>query len=426
MPSSATIRPVPSVWAATAAPGPDLPVITGAQQADVAVIGAGFTGLTTALALAEGGASVIVADTVEPGYGASGRNGGQVIPGLKYDPDSLDAMFGPETTAFVGSTADVVFRLVQTHGIDCDPIRGGWIQASVKHSHLPALERRMAQWRARGADVAMLDASAMAVQTGGTGFVGGWIDHRGGSVHPLNYARGLARAALAAGARIVRGAEAVSLSPAGGGWTVGFANGASLQADQVVVATNGYTGRLWPGLKATVIPANSIQVATAPLDADQLARILPARSVVSDSRRIANYFRIGPEGRLMMGGRGAFTDPRGATDYHRIDAALHGFFPEARSLPIDFRWAGRVAMTRDHLPHIHQPAPGVTMALGYNGRGVAMASALGGAIGAHLLDSAKPLPLSLSTIRPMPVHGLHPLYASAMIAAYRVRDMLDR
>ena len=128
----------------------------------------------------------------------------------------------------------------------------------------------------------------------------------------------------------------------------------------------------------------------------------------------------------MMGGRGAFTDPRGAADYHRIDAALHGFFPDTRSLPIDFRWAGRVAMTRDHLPHIHQPAPGVTMALGYNGRGVAMASALGGAIGAHLLDSAQPLPLSLSTIRPMPVHDLHPLYASAMIAAYRVRDMLER
>lgn len=421
-----SFSPAASVWAATAAPGPDLPAFTGERRADVAIVGAGFTGLVAALTLARGGASVIVVDTVEPGFGASGRNGGQVIPGLKDDPDTLDRVFGEATTAFAGGTADLVFSLIDELGIDCDPVRGGWIQASVKHLHLPRLESRMAQWRARGAAVDMLDAAGMAAATGGRGFVGGWIDRRGGSVHPLAYARGLARAALEAGAEIFRDAEAVSIARGTGGWVLGFADGGRLTAGQVVIATNGYTGRLWPGLKATVIPANSIQVATAPLPQDLLARILPGRPVVSDSRRIANYFRIGPEGRLMMGGRGAFREPRDATDYRRIEAALAAFYPEAARLPVGFRWAGRVAMTRDHLPHIHQPAAGVTMALGYNGRGVALASAMGRAIGAHLLDAANPLPLALSAIKPMPVHGLHPLYATAMIEAYRVRDMLER
>lgn len=419
-------NPVPSIWAATAEPAPATPALAGAHKADVVVIGAGYTGLTAALKLVEGGASVIIADTFGPGFGASGRNGGQVIPGLKHDPDTLDALYGEATTDFAGRAADVVFSLIETHAIACEAIRNGWIQASVKTSHLPALEKRMRQWQSRGAPVEMLDARAMERRTGSARFAGGWIDRRAGSIHPLNYARGLARAALAAGARVHCGSEATMLKPNGARWTVEFRNGASVEADNVVIATNGYSGPLWPGLVATIIPANSFQVATAPLDGSLLDRILPDRSVVSDSRRIGNYFRIGPGGCLMMGGRGTFSDPRSSAAYRRIVSALHGFFPEARSMPLEFHWTGRVAMTRDHLPHVHQPASGLTMALGYNGRGVAMASALGTAIGAHLLDRANPLPLKLTDIKPMPAHVLHPIYASAMIAYNRLRDALER
>ncbi|KXF75462.1 FAD-dependent oxidoreductase [Paramesorhizobium deserti] len=420
------LDPASSLWAATADPAPATPALEGAHTADVVVIGAGYTGLTAALSLTEGGASVIVADMVGPGFGASGRNGGQVIPGLKLDPDVLDAVFGEATTDFAGRTADTVFSLIEKHRIECEPIRQGWIQGSVKKSHLPTLEKRMLQWQSRGAPVEMLDAQAMKRRTGGIGFVGGWIDMRAGSIHPLNYARGLASAALAAGIKVHGNSEATELKRNGSRWAVMFSNGAKVVADNVVIATNGYSSSLWPGLKATVIPANSFQIATAPLDSNLLERILPERSAVSDSRRVGNYFRIGPGDRLMMGGRGSFSDPRSPADYHRIVGALHAFFPEVRSVSLEFRWTGRVAMTRDHLPHIHQPAPGLTMALGYNGRGVAMASALGTAIGAHLLNSTvNPLPLKLTDIKPLPLHDLHPIYASAMIAYYRLRDSLE-
>lgn len=419
-------QPAPSLWAATAAAAPETPPLEGSHRADVAIVGAGFTGLAAALRLAGGGASVIVAEAETPGFGASGRNGGQVIPGLKHDPDTLDALFGEATTEFAGCTADVVFELVDRHAIDCGLARKGWIQPAVRRSRLPELERRMREWRARGAPVEMLDAAAMAHRTGTDRFVGGWIDHRAGSLHPLDYVRGLLRAALAAGARVHGASRVVRLEKGEAGWIVATAGGARISAAQVIIATNGYSDGLWPGLKATVIPAGSFQVATAPLGAALLERILPERNTVSDNRRVGNYFRIAPGGRLMMGGRGNFSDTTAPGDYRGIEAALHAIFPDLAGVPIEFRWTGRIAMTRDHLPHVHQPFANLTIALGYNGRGVALATALGTAIADHLLDRRRPLPLKLTDIRPLPLHGLHPFYASAMVHYYRLRDALDR
>ncbi|MCT8268861.1 FAD-binding oxidoreductase [Afifella sp. JA880] len=417
---------VASLWAATATPAPDTPPLIGEVSADVAVIGAGFTGLSTALRLAEGGAKVVVIDAYEPGFGASGRNGGQVIPGLKYDPDTLDKLYGEATTEFAGRTADTTFALIAKHGIACDAAQHGWIQASLKESHLPLLRTRMEEWQRRGAPVDMLDAAGMAEKTGSERFAGGWIDRRAGRLHPLNYARGLAKAAIAAGVRVCGDSEARSLTRTESGWMIAVGSRGKLRANEVVVATNGYTGSLWPKLKATVVPATSIQIATRPLPEDLLAKILPERSVVSDSRRIANYFRIGPENRFMIGGRGPFGAPEVPGHYRRLIAAMHTHYPQTRELAIDYFWAGRVAMTRDHLPHVHQPAPNLTMALGYNGRGVGLATSLGQAIGAHLLDRSAPLPLKLTDITPLPAHGLHPIYATAMINYYRLRDFFEK
>ena len=416
---------VSSIWAATAVPAPATPALTGSLKTDVLVVGAGFTGLTAALRLAEGGASVLVADSHEPGYGASGRNGGQVIPGLKLDPDELDAVFGEETTAFAGQAADVVFDLVERYGIDCEPQRSGWIQPTVKQAHVPVLEKRLKQWQDRGADCEWLDADPLSDKIGSRFFVGGWFDKRAGTIHPLNYARGLARAAQAAGVRIHGGSEVTSLKRRGGRWLAQFATGASVTADNVIVATNGYSGSLWPALKRSIVPVRSFQVATVPLSGDQLERILPARCGVSDTRRVGHYFRIGSGGRAMIGGRGGFSEPSPPTDYRHVISALHAVYPALASVPLEFFWSGTLAMTQDHLPHIHEPAPGLTMVLGYNGRGVAMASAVGTAIGAHLLDPKRNLPLKLSDIRPLPLHALHPAYASIVVWYYRLRDALE-
>lgn len=416
-----------SIWEATADNAPDSQLPEGDYAADVLVIGAGFTGLSCALQLAKRGASVIVADAVRPGFGASGRNGGQVIPGLKYDPDQLDKIYGEATTEFVGNTAKTAFDLIEEHNIACDVERTGWIQASVKNSHIPTLESRMRQWERRGAAVRMLDATAAQELSGSKRLVGGWLDERAGQLHPLNYARGLARVAQQAGCTLLAPATINSTKRVEGKWqaTIKDAPGTVVKCDHIVVATNGYSGDLFPKLRRTVVPANSFQVATQPLSDAQLASVLSKRTPVSDSRRIGNYFRIGPGGRLMIGGRGTFSDPTSPDDFKDLIAQLHAFYPWTKSVPLEFFWYGKVAMTMDHLPHLHQPVENLTMAVGYNGRGVALATSMGKAIADHLFAPTNPLPLRFTDIKPLPFHDMHRAYATMAIWYYRLRDYLE-
>ena len=194
----------------------------------------------------------------------------------------------------------------------------------------------------------------------------------------------------------------------------------------MVIATNGYTDGLWPGLKATVVPANSFQIATEILPESLRQRILPADSALSETRRIGTYYRLSPDGRFMIGGRGSFREPRCPSTFAGLIAEMARFYPSIPRATISYRWAGRVAMTRDHLPHLHQPAPGLTVALGYNGRGGALSSAMGLTIAAHLLDPDQPLPFRPGPVAPMPLHRLHPIYASMAIWGYRLRDALER
>ncbi|SEG87068.1 NAD(P)/FAD-dependent oxidoreductase [Marinobacterium lutimaris] len=421
--------PNKSLWTATARPAESdetsHETLHGTHRTDVVIIGAGFTGLTAALKLAEGGAKAIVLDSVEPGFGASGRNGGQVIPGLKYDPDQVDQMFGEASTDFIGRAADTVFELIDKYRIDCSPVRQGWIQPTIKQAHLPTLKRRLLQWQNRGCNAEWLDADRMQKLTGSPCFVGGWIDYRAGSLHPLNFVQGLARAATDAGVTISSQSEATSLQRNGDNWIVKTAAGAEIIASQAVIATNGYSGSLLPKLRATIVPANSFQIASEPLSESQLNEILPTRAVVSDTRRLANYFRISPDNRLMLGGRGTFSEPASLKDYGKMMADRRMLFPQFPDLKVDYAWSGRIAMNREHLPHIHQPMPGLTMALGFNGRGVAMGCSIGGAIGEHLLDSRVRLPLPFSEMKPLPLHAWHPFYATLAIWYYRLRDQLE-
>ncbi|MFC6761616.1 NAD(P)/FAD-dependent oxidoreductase [Sulfitobacter porphyrae] len=205
----------------------------------------------------------------------------------------------------------------------------------------------MRQWQARGVAADWLDAAAMAQVTGARGFLGGWRDPRAGRVHPLKLARGLAQAAEAAGVRVFARTAVTGLMRSGAGWQARLPGGAQITADQVILASNVYTpAALEPRLARATVPANSFQVATAPLSAAQLARILPGGEVVSETRRVGTYFRIGPQNRLMLGGRGGFADPQSADAFARIEAEIAALF--GTDLEITHRWFGRVGMTPDH------------------------------------------------------------------------------
>jgi glycine/D-amino acid oxidase-like deaminating enzyme len=419
----------PSLWAATAAPAPATTPLVSDSQADVVIVGAGYCGLSTALHLAERGVRVVVLEAREIGFGGSGRNGGQVIPGVKFDPSELLTQFGAERgqrlVDFVGGTADAVFDLINKHRMDVPVVRQGWIQGAHSAEALRMAERRVRDWTGQGVAAQLLDRAETARLLGSDSYLGGWSDPRGGGIQPLSYVRGLARAALAAGVVIHTDSPVAELAQAPGGWRVKTARGPQVSAEQVLLCTNGYTDDLWPQLRKTIISANSFQVATAPLPEAVRKSILPGGQVSSDARNLLLYYRIDHSGRLLMGGRGTFGEPDPARpgSWSHLERVVGKLFPQAAGVPIDYRWCGHVAITRDYLPHLHRPAPGLLIDIGCQGRGVGLQTRMGQALADYLVSGdVAALPVAPSAIKPFPLHALRRLYVSAVIAWYRLTD----
>ena len=257
-----------SLWAATAVPGPELDRLSGELRAPVTIIGGGYTGLSAALHLAEAGREAVVLEAAQIGERASGLNGGQVIPGVKYDPDTLEEMFGrdlgPRLVATVARGPDLVFELIRKYGMACDALRTGWIQPATSEVALQALRARAEQWRRRAAAAELLTREETARLTGSRRYCGGWIDRRGGTVQPLSYVRGVAFAAQHQGARIFCKTPATRLSRSGNEWRVDTPHG-SVTSPIVILATDAYADRVVDVVRRTIVTVPSFQVATAPL-----------------------------------------------------------------------------------------------------------------------------------------------------------------
>jgi glycine/D-amino acid oxidase-like deaminating enzyme len=417
----------PSLWAATAVPAPDTLPLAESVHADVLVIGGGYAGLSTALHLAERGIDAVVLEAREIGFGGSGRNGGQVIPGLKYDPDELIQRYGPErgeqVIRFAAGTADIVFDLIQRHGMDVPRVRAGWIQGAHTPAALDLAHRRAAQWIRRGVDARPLDRAQVGELLGTDKYLGGWVDGRAGTIQPLSYVRGLARAAMKAGARVHTGSPVVELRREEGKWIGRTASGAAVTADRVIMCTNAYGADLWPGLKPTIIDANTFQVATQPLPDRIRATILPRGHVSSDTRNLLLYFRLDHQGRLLMGGRGPFREPKGPEDWLHLERVMMKMYPQVAGIPYEYRWCGRVAITRDYLPHLHEPEPGLLIDIGCQGRGVGLQTAMGKAMAEYAASGDRAaLPVPVSPIKPFPLYGLRRIYVNAVVTWYRMTD----
>ncbi len=399
-----------SLWAATAAAGPACPPLVGDRSAELCVVGGGFTGLSAAYHAAASGAEVVLVEAAEPGWGAAGRNGGQVIAGLKLDPDPLERRFGEQRgrrlVDFAGRAPDLVFDLVAKHQIDCAARRNGWVHAVHGPAALPLEEARARQWQARGVALEMLDRAQVSALLGTDEYIAGLLDPRGGWLQPLAYARGLARAAQSAGASLHGRSPAGSIDRNADGWRVATPSG-NVNAKQVLICTNAYTEALWSRLARSLIPVTSYQVASAPLSEELRARILPKGHVSSDTRRLLRYFCMTPEGRLVMGGRGQTREGDRRELYAHIVTSMHRLFPETSGARLDYFWSGRVAVTVDHLPKIFELGPGLWSGGGYNGRGVAMATATGRLLAELAAGApADSLPLPPTKARPLPLHGL--------------------
>ncbi|TBU73198.1 NAD(P)/FAD-dependent oxidoreductase [Phytopseudomonas daroniae] len=418
-----------SLWAATAVAAPRTRPLSESLKADVIVIGAGYCGLSTALHLAEQGVDVVLLEAQEAGFGGSGRNGGQVIPGLKYDPGELLSRFGEKAGQklldFAGSTADAVFSLIDRHTLDVPRVRQGWIQGAHNAQAMRLAQRRADDWAAQGVATELLDRSQAERLLGTSKYLGGWVDPRGGGIQPLSYARELARVAIDAGVRLFTQSRVSSLKRHGAQWTASVAGGGEVSAERVLLCTNGYTDDLWPALRKTIIDANSFQVATQPLPQALRQSILPQGHVSSDARNLLLYYRLDHTGRLLMGGRGTFQEPDPARQDHwsHLEAAVAKLFPQVAGIPFDYRWCGHVAVTRDYLPHLHEPAPGLLIDIGCQGRGVGLQTRMGQALASYLVSGdARVLPVQPSSIKAFPLYGMRRLYIAAVIAWYRITD----
>ena len=407
----------PSLWAATAGNRLELDRLDGDQRFDIVIVGAGYTGLSAALSAVRRGARVAVLDAGEPGWGASGRNGGQVIAGLKIDPDELAERFGraraERLADAAGRAPDFVFDLINRHSISCGAKQNGFMQPAFGERGHALIEARVAQWQRLGAGVMLAGKTETEALTGTRIYEAALVDDRGGSLHPLDYARGLAAAVRRQGGVIAGRSPVLDISGRAGAWCAHLQNG-KVTADKIIIATNAYTGGLYDRLGASVMPVASFIVATRVLDADIQRTILPQGHVAADTRKFLCYFRLDDEGRLVYGARGKMRDPRRPGDFAHVIAEMRQWFPQIGDVPVEFMWSGRVAVSADNLPHFHEPEPGLLAMVGYSGRGIAAATLFGAQAGEYAVSGDEAvLDLPVMPVEALPFAWLRPMIVAA-------------
>jgi glycine/D-amino acid oxidase-like deaminating enzyme len=418
---------MPNLYHETAEPAVVGPPPGGDGRADVIVVGGGITGLSAALHLAESGRQVALLEAHTAGWGASGRNGGQVNPGLKLDPDEVERHHGVDLgsrmNAVAGGAPGFVFDLIKRLGIDCQARRNGTLRAATSARQAQRLRATAAQLVRRGAPVELLEGAALAQAVGTRHYTLALLDRRGGDLHPLRYARGLAAAARAAGATLHENSRALELRRNGQLWHVSTATG-SIAAPCVLLATNGYTDELWPSLRETLIPLFGAIAASAPLSESVARDILPGRSVLYEIGAITHYYRVDASQRLLFGGRGPMREVTDEAQVKHLLAYARQLWPAIERLEWTHVWGGQLAMTTDHYPHIHEPQDGVTICLGYNGRGVAMATVMGALLAARIAEPSGRFDMPISPLRRIPLHTFWRTGVRAAIIRGRFNDWL--
>jgi gamma-glutamylputrescine oxidase len=418
-----------SYYAATAVGVRDYPVLDDDRQADVCVIGGGFTGLSAALNLAERGLNVVLLEAERIGFGASGRCGGLVGSGQRKEVMETEAMFGLERSRLLWDFAEAAKKeirdRVEKHDIACDLQRGQLL--GVHKKRYRGFAREMADVLAERYDYpfcAALDAEETRARVGSNSFLEGLYDSEALALHPLNYSLGLARAAAEAGVRLYERSRVVNYSqtdPA----VVKTANG-SVNAAFVVLACNGYLGKLEPRVAGKIMPINNFMIATEPMEESRARQVINGRFGVHDTRFVVNYFRMSDDHRLLFGGgenyRAGF--PRDIKNFVRPH--MLKLFPQLKDVGIDFGWGGTLSVTVNRLPHVGRLQPNVFFAQGYSGHGISISSFAGKVIAEAVTGTAD----RFDVLAELPTHSFpggtllrYPGMVLAMLY-YSIRDRL--
>ena len=410
-----------SLWDATAEEPDYNAALDADTAADVAIVGGGFTGLSTALHCAEKDLSAHVLEAKQIGFGGSGRNVGLVNAGIWLPPknvkETLGATYGARFLKTFGDGPELVFSLIRKHQMRCESTRTGTIHAAHSMKGFKDLEGRWQEWNAMGEAVDLLDREEASKLIGSSVFYGGLVDHRAGTINPMGYCRGLAGAAIGAGATISTGVTVQALRKDGGDWKV-LTDKGTVTAKHVVLGTNAYTDTLWPGLNRVFTPIHYYQLATKPLG-EKMGHILANRQGLWDTGKIMFSLRRDAFDRLIVGSMGkVIGDVTSGLSHRWARKQLKRIFPDLGDVEFEEAWHGQIAMTPDHVPRIYNLDENLYTAIGYNGRGITTGTIFGKSM-SELLTGMAPedLPMPITTISPVANAPLMSrLYATAFSA----------
>ncbi|MDP3415076.1 FAD-binding oxidoreductase [Falsiroseomonas sp.] len=427
-------KPLPYWWEAIPIgtnPEAELPA-----KADVVIVGGGLTALNCAIELGRGGARPVVLEAEDFGFGASTRNGGAVSGGVNLGKGMSGAKAGdgtidPVVRAMIGDAAESfthIETMIAREGIECHYERCGRFVGAFTPKHYDGLAARIGLLNGEAkAEASMVPPERQREEIASDFYRGGMAIERSGKLHPGLYHRGLMAVAERHGATLIGRTRAGRLTRQGAGWTVETSRG-TIAADEVVIATNGYTGGLTPDLQRRVIPLASHIIATEPLDADLARSLIPKGRTLSDTRRVLSYYRMSPDGRrVLYGGRARFTQVGPEVSAPALHAMMLARWPQLKGVRVTHAWTGNTAFTFDFLPHMGITEKGLHYAMGCNGSGVAMLSYLGGQIGRKILGGGNHVTAFDGRDFPTrPFYTGYPWFLPAVGTYYRFRDWLDR
>lgn len=420
-----------SYWLDTAPPGTDYSASVLPDQVDVAVIGGGFTGLSSAIHLRKKGASVALLEAERFGWGASGRNGGMCTPGLTIGFLTAIDRYGFEEASRLylefDAAINLVERIIREEQIDCDFKRTGKLNLASKPAHYERLVETQKALARLGHDTILVPRDRMRTELGTDAYFGGLVDERGAGLHVAKYARGLTRYADRLGAGLHERARVTRITnEPGGDHTVATSRG-TLRARQVLVATDGYTDGAVPHYQRRIVPVGSFIIATEPLEPALVDELMPTRRMASDSKNLLHYFRISPDNRMVFGGRAQFTLSNPDSDVKSakiLQRDLVQLFPQLAGRRLDYAWGGLVGMTLDRMPHAGQH-DGIYYSLGYNGHGVQMSTYMGQQMAEVLDGHPEANPWHKLRFRAVPFHFGPPWFLPLADVYYRWRDTVS-